>query len=204
MITPEQIKAFAPACDAAEVAEALGLAAEAAELTTAQRLCHFLAQWHVESGGFTRTLESLNYSADALHRLWPARFSMDLAKRYGRTPDHPANQPEIGRIAYGGRMGNTEPGDGFRYIGRGWLQLTGRANYAAASEALGLDLLADPDQAREPDVSGRLCAWFWTTHKLNAAADRDDIEAVTRGVNGGLNGLDDRRRQYARARDIWG
>jgi putative chitinase len=204
MITAAQLKLFAPRCDAEAIAPALDAAAFEAGCTTPLRVRQFLAQWSVESAGFTRLVESLNYAPEALLRLWPRRVLPATAQLFGRTGAHPADQTAIANTVYGGRMGNVGPGDGWRFRGRGWAQLTGRANYAKAGLALGLDLVDDPDQAATPEISGRVCAWYWTAHDLNAAADRDDLEAVTRGVNGGLNGLGDRRAALERARAIWG
>jgi putative chitinase len=102
---------------------------------------------------------------------------------------------------YEGRrdLGNTHPGDGVRYKGRGPIQLTGRANYRAAGRALGLPLEANPKMAARPSVGFRTAAWFWKTHGLNALADRGDFVGVTRRINGGTNGLSSRQAYYRRA-----
>ena len=105
--------------------------------------------------------------------------------------------------AYEGRqdLGNMQPGDGRRFKGRGLIQLTGRANYRAFAQAIGVDLLADPQRvATDPDLAVEVACWFWDKRGLNALADRDDAEAVTKRINGGLNGLADRLRQLERAR----
>lgn len=108
--------------------------------------------------------------------------------------------------AYEGRadLGNTQPGDGRRFKGRGPIQLTGRANYRAAGRALGLPLEARPDLATSPDVGFRTAGWYWKTHNIGPLAEAGDIEAVTRKINGGLNGIDDRKRRYAIAKAILG
>ncbi len=106
--------------------------------------------------------------------------------------------------AYEGRadLGNTQPGDGRRYKGRGLIQLTGRANYAAYGAAVGRDLLMDPGAvSRDPALCVGVAAWFWTTRGLNVLADADDCEAITRRINGGLNGLSDRRARLEIAKD---
>jgi len=110
---------------------------------------------------------------------------------------------------YDGRkdLGNTEPGDGARYRGRGCIQLTGRANYARAAAWCGLDLLAHPEQCREYPLAMRIAGWFWATHGLNAIADADTIEAfrqVTRRINGGLNGWAHRLEYWQKLRQAWG
>ncbi|PPQ29695.1 peptidoglycan-binding protein [Rhodopila globiformis] len=104
--------------------------------------------------------------------------------------------------AYEGRddLGNTRPGDGVRYKGRGLIQLTGRSNYAAYGKILGLDLVARPEIAAEPKTALLIACEFWTQHKLNALADKDDLIRITRRINGGLNGLADRRERPARAK----
>jgi predicted chitinase/LysM repeat protein len=106
--------------------------------------------------------------------------------------------------AYEGRidLGNTHPGDGRRFKGRGPIQLTGRNNYRDAGHALGIDLLANPKRAADPDVGFRVAGWFWTTRGLNALADKRDFDRITRRINGGLNGKTDRDRYYAVARRV--
>ena len=105
--------------------------------------------------------------------------------------------------AYEGRkdLGNTEPGDGVRYKGRGLLQCTGRANYAACAAALGLDLLAEPHLLEAPENAARSAAWFWWSRKLNGLADADNFRAITLKINGGLNGFKDRLAYYERAKE---
>ncbi|WP_165942386.1 glycoside hydrolase family 19 protein [Luteimonas terricola] len=104
---------------------------------------------------------------------------------------------------YEGRadLGNTEPGDGERYKGRGYIQITGRYNYAAAGEALGLDLINNPELASLPENAARIAAWYWSDRNINAAADAGNFVEVTRLINGGTNGLADREAYYARAQD---
>jgi len=108
--------------------------------------------------------------------------------------------------AYEGRadLGNTQPGDGERFKGRGPIQLTGRANYQAASDALGIDLVNNPERAADPDVGFRTAAWFWTTRGLNELADKGDFLGITRKINGGTNGLADRQAYYERALQVLG
>ena len=102
------------------------------------------------------------------------------------------------------RLGNTEPGDGPRFKGRGPIQLTGRANYRACGTALGLDLEGDPDQAATPDVGFRTACWYWTTHHLNDKADAGDFAGITRAINGGLNGEAQREQYFSRAKAALG
>lgn len=163
------------------------------EINTPRRQAHFLAQVGHESGGFTRLVENLNYSADALLRNWPTRFNAETAAKMARRPEAIAN------YVYGGRLGNGADGDGWKYRGRGLIQLTGKGNYRSAGIALGLDLLGKPELLEKPDAASLSAAWFWKTNGLNELADKGDMVAVTRRVNGGTNGLDDRKARYDRA-----
>lgn len=108
--------------------------------------------------------------------------------------------------AYEGRadLGNTRPGDGVKYRGRGLIQVTGRANYLACGKALGLDLLSHPELLEQPIVAARSAAWFWQSNNLNALADADKFGTLTKKINGGFNGLDDRLSHWLRARKVFG
>lgn len=108
--------------------------------------------------------------------------------------------------AYEGRkdLGNTKEGDGKRYKGRGPIQLTGRTNYQLAGKALGLDLEANPEQAAKPEVGFRVACWFWGTRRLNYWSDVPDFKAVTKRINGGYNGLEDREKYYKKAKEVLG
>jgi len=108
--------------------------------------------------------------------------------------------------AYEGRkdLGNTESGDGVRYKGRGLIQITGRTNYGHCGEALGVDLIANPEKLEEPLLAARSAGWFWSTRKLNDWADKGDFRTITKRINGGFNGLDDRLAYYSRAREVYG
>lgn len=158
-----------------------------------KRVAAFIAQVGHESSHLTRLLENLNYSADALQKTWPGRFSVELASAVARKPEQIAN------IAYGNRMGNTAPGDGWKYRGRGLIQITGKNNYRACGEALGLDLKAEPELLEKPQHACMSAAWFWATNGLNTLADADKFDTITPRINGGQNGAADRRALYARA-----
>ena len=163
------------------------------QIVGTKRIAAFVAQVGHESGHLTRLVENLNYSADALRKTWPSRFDTNLASAIARKPEQIAN------IAYGNRMGNTAPGDGWRYRGRGLTQITGKNNYRACGEALGLDLIAHPELLEKPQHACMSAAWFWATNGLNTLADAGTFEAITQGVNGGQNGAADRQTLYAKA-----
>lgn len=199
LISPAQLAALAPNCDAEVWAPALSSAAAEREINTPLRLAHWLGQLCEESAGLTHLTESLDYSTRRLCQVWPGRFpDFAAAMPYARNPEALANN------VYGGRLGNTHPGDGWIFRGRGAVQITGRANYEKFGEILGLDLIAHPDRAAEPAISSRLAAAFWAMHGLNAKADADDVEGITRAINGGLTGLDLRKAAVAKARGIFG
>jgi putative chitinase len=170
------------------------------EIDTAQRLAAFLAQVGHESAGFARTIENLNYSANGLLKTWPSRFTQQLAMEMAHKPDL------IAEHVYGGRMGNKDPGDGYRYIGRGLLMTTGRANYEATYELLRERLSYVPDigtlpgTLAEPRWAAYAAAAFWLDHDLNRLADQGAFDKITARINGGQIGADDRRARYEKAR----
>jgi putative chitinase len=158
------------------------------QINTPQRQACFIGQCMHESGGFKHLKENLNYSAKALMATWPSRFpDADIAEKYARQPEMIANK------VYGGRMGNTEDGDGAKYIGRGLIQLTGKDNYTAFGEAIGEDLVANPQLVEQPRYAALSAGWFWNKRGLNALADAMDIETLTKRINGGSIGIDDRK-----------
>ncbi len=168
--------------------EALNNAFNKYQINTPKRKACFLGQCMHESGGFKFMRENLNYSARALMATWPSRFpDQETANQFERNPEKIANK------VYGGRMGNTEDGDGWKYIGRGLIQLTGKDNYAAASEALGEDLVSNPQLVEEPRVAALTAGWFWNKRGLNELADQMDIATMTKRINGGNLGIADRQ-----------
>jgi putative chitinase len=158
------------------------------EINTPKRQACFIGQCMHESGGFKQLKENLNYSAKGLVATWPSRFpNEECAEEYARKPEKIANK------VYSGRMGNTEDGDGAKYIGRGLIQLTGKDNYKAVTEALGMDLVANPQLLEEPRYAALSAGWFWNKKGLNALADANDIETMTKRINGGSIGIADRK-----------
>ncbi len=173
---------------------AIQAACERYEINTDRRIAAFLAQTAHESGGFTRLVENLNYSAEALMRIWPKRFpTLEFAKKFHRQPELIAN------AVYSSRMGNgpAASGDGWRYRGRGLKQLTGADNYRRCGEAMGVDLLKDPDLLLSPKFAARSAGWFWSANGCGALADAGEFEKLTKRINGGLIGLTDRKTRYA-------
>ncbi len=174
----------------------------------ALRLSHFMAQLAHELGGFHFDVENLNHtSATTLCRLWPNHFpNTDAAQPYLRNPEKLAEKVYQRHPT----LGNTAPGDGFRFRGRGLMQLTGRANYRDQGKTLGLDFEGNPDLAMEGENALRVAALFWHTRAksdgrtMNELADASNIEQITRRINGKLNGLADRRTQFEKAWSIWG
>jgi putative chitinase len=158
------------------------------QINTPKRQACFIGQCMHESGGFKILKENLNYSAKGLMNTWPSRFpDADVAEQYARQPEKIANK------VYSGRMGNTEDGDGAKYIGRGLIQLTGKDNYTAFGEAIGEDLVANPQLVEEPRYAALSAGWFWNRKQLNLLADAMDIETLTKRINGGSIGIDDRK-----------
>lgn len=181
-------------------------AMQGADIDTPRRMAHFIAQTGHESSGFSVVVENLNYKVEALLSIFGRhRISEADARKYGRIDGkQPANQPAIANCIYGGawgekNLGNTKPGDGWKFRGRSLIQVTGRANYRACGEALGLDLENYPELLERPENAAKAAAWFWSTKGLNQLADNDNIVGITKRVNGGVNGLDDRKLRYSRA-----
>lgn len=184
----------------------LGEAMQAANINTPKRMAHFIAQTGHESGGFVRVVENLNYRVEALLSIFGRhRISEADARKYGRIDGkQAANQEAIANCIYGGEwgavnLGNTESGDGWKFRGRSLIQVTGRANYRKCGQAIGLNLEVHPELLERPENAARAAAWFWSTNGLNQLADNDNIVGITRKINGGTNGLDDRKERYDRA-----
>jgi len=162
------------------------------EMNTPERQAMFLAQTAHESGSFNFVEENLNYKAATLSRIWPSRFPPEVAAEYGGKPEKIANK------AYGGRMGNgpEATGEGYKYRGRGIIQLTGKDNYRACGNALGKDLVAEPDLVAQNPYAVLSAGWFWDTRKLNQWCDKCDVLTVTKKINGGTIGLEDRKKHF--------
>jgi putative chitinase len=171
-------------------------AAVAAGITSPRELANFMAQVTHESNGLNRLDEGFRYTKNV------EQIPVESAWRHGRAKLEAARKealqgkPEhLAELMYGGRNGNNEPGDGFKYHGRGYIQLTGKDNYRAAGEALHLDLVKHPELASEPENAAKIAVWYWENRVPEKA--HEDVRAATRAVNGKLNGLDDREKRFA-------
>lgn len=171
------------------------------EINSVERVAAFMAQTAHESGNYKLTHENLNYSAKGLMATWPKRFNAARAAEYEHKPEKIAN------CVYANRIGNGDEasGDGWKYKGRGILQITGRDNYHACSQALFSDdgLVGEPELLETNlDYSVKAACWFWKMKKLNPLADVGDIKEITHRINGGYIGLEDRIKRYNDALDI--
>lgn len=165
-------------------------------IVTHNQQAMFIGQASHESGNFKLLEENLNYKAATLMRIWPKRFpTLEKANEYSGNPRKIANS------VYSSRMGNRDEasGDGWRFRGRGIFQLTGHSNVFHAGKALGVDFVKDPDLIATPKYAALTAGWFWETHKLNAPADALDHARVTKIINGGQIGLDDRIKHVQQA-----
>ena len=164
------------------------------------RLAHFLAQIIHESGNLKYKSENLNYSAKTLLSTFGKYFkNEEIANQYARNPEKIANR------VYANRMGNRDEasGDGWKYRGRGLIQLTGADNYRLCSNALNINLIDDPDLIiSNPDISVKVACWFWNYKNLNELCDKDDVISITKKINGGLNGIESRKLLLIKAKNV--
>jgi putative chitinase len=161
------------------------------------RQAAFLAQTGHESASFTAVRENLNYSADGLRKIFSKYFPTDeLAAQYARQPEKIANR------VYANRMGNGNEasGEGWKFRGRGLIQLTGKNNYVACGADIGKDLVSDPSWLESPEGAVKSALWYWNKNSLNTYADVEDIRGMTKRINGGYNGLDERIAYYEKAK----
>ena len=181
-------------------------------LTTPIRIAHALAQQSVETGGFGKLVENLNYSVAGLRGTFSKKRISDaeceaLGRKQGAAALSAAAQEKIANLVYGGpwgleNLGNKQPGDGWKYRGRGAKQTTGRANYNDVKDVTGIDVIDNPDLLADPDTGMRAACIFWDRKNCNKFADKDDITGLTKAINGGTNGLDDRKAALKRAKAI--
>ena len=158
-------------------------------IITPKQQSAFIGQCGHECGNFKILEENLNYSAERLMAIWPKRFpTMNVAQPYHRNPRKIANK------VYANRMGNRDEAsdDGWRFRGSGWLQLTGHDNFYHAGKACGVDFVMKPDLVRTPQYAAMTAGWFWATHNCNQLAEAGDWTGLTKKINGGTIGLNDR------------
>jgi putative chitinase len=167
-------------------------------INTVLRISHFLAQIDHESNSLKSLQENLNYSVQGLLATFSrTRISHADAEKYGRKPGRPANREMIANIIYGGawgfkNLGNVSFGHGWKYRGRGPLQCTGLSNYKKYSKAVGWDFVSNPDLMLDLRHGFAFAGWYWTERNINRHADQDNVNSVTRSINGGVNGLNHR------------
>lgn len=204
MITAEQLEQLNIKQDSVEWSQVLNDLLPKYNVNSPQRIAAFIAQCSHESAYFTRLIENLNYSAKGLIATWPRRFTTtELANKYARQPEMIAN------FVYANRMGNGDEasGDGWKYRGRGLIQLTGKYNYDKFARQVGMN----PENLDEvcyyletKQGAAEAACLFWSNKNLNDYADVDDIKGMTKVINGGLLGLAEREENYTKALTVLG
>jgi len=181
--------------------DALNATFERFDIMNPLRKAAFIGQCGHECGNFKMLEENLMYKAETLMKLWPKRFpTLEFANQYAKNPKKIAN------MVYANRMGNRDEasGDGYRFRGRGCIQLTGHANYYHAGQALGEDFVMQPELVATPMYAALSAGFFWDTHKLNILADNRDWKAMCKRINGGYIGLADREKHINHALSVLG
>lgn len=202
MITKEQLKSITGIADDAKLTQLFAGITKTAEkysINTNLRMCHFLAQILHESGNFVAVKENLNYSAEGLTKTFPKYFpTNESAIAYAKKPEKIANK------VYSNRMGNGDEtsGDGFKFCGKGYIQITGKENYTALAKDTGIDCVNHPELLLLPENAIISAGWYWNSRKLNAFADADDIVTITKKINGGTIGIDDRKAKLLKCKSI--
>lgn len=174
------------------------------EINTPQRIAAFVAQCAHESGSFTALRENLNYKAATLRKIFPKYFPTDeMAQQYASLPN---KQEAIANLVYANRMGNGPPesGDGYRYAGKGLIQLTGKDNYTWFAASLSISVEEAAEYLETFEGAAQSACWFWETNNLNQWADKGDILTLTKRINGGTIGLEDRIKHYEHALHVLG
>ena len=198
----EQVAELLPRIEAQVWFDAMTRVLPKWNIDTVDRVAGFIAQTSHESGGYSVLTENLNYSAEALDKIFPKYF-----KRAGRDARNYHRQPEkIANVIYANRMdnGGTDSGDGWRFRGGGILQLTGRYNYTQFGKAEGMSAEEATEFVRSPIGALASACWFWDTNNINKYCDTQDITGMTKRINGGTIGLEDRKKHYAHALEVLG
>lgn len=197
-MTVETLLQIMPKCPK-EWAEALILAMPDFDINKPLRQAAFISQIAHESNQLTRLEENLNYSAERLTVVFPKYFpTLESAKEYHRQPQKIANK------VYGGRMGNGDPNDGWTFRGRSPIMLTGKDNYSFYGKAIKRDLVGNPDLLLKPDAGVDCTCFFWQSKGLNVLADIGDYKSITKKINGGLIGFENRLEEYEKAKKVLG
>ena len=179
--------------------EPLQAAFDKYDINNARRQAAFIGQCAHESGNFKTLQENLNYSTEGLMKTWPSRFpTKEVADQYARQP------AKIAGKVYNGRMGNTSEEEASKYFGRGLIQLTGKDNYERCGSNIGVDLVGNPDLLTDPKYAALSAGWFWNKHGLNELADAQEHGIITKRINGGTLGLDDRILKTTKALSVLG
>ena len=200
MISKEQLKQIMPSCTAENLEKYVGPLNDTMqryEINTPLRQAHFLAQVAHESEQLKHVVENLNYSQARLIQVFPRYFrTIEEAAPYNRQPEKIANR------VYSNRMGNGDEasGEGWKFRGRGLIQLTGKENYKKASDAIGVDFVSNPDLVQGPVYATLTAGWYWDSRELNKPADADNIYKVTKLINGGTIGIESRELYLERAK----
>ena len=198
MITSEQLQKLGISVDWCDV---LNVLMPKYDIDSPQRIAAFIAQCSHESGHFEKLVENLNYGAKGLVMTWPKRFTTpELANKYARQPEMIAN------FVYANRLGNGDEssGDGWKYRGRGLIQLTGKYNYQSFANSIEMNLEDVIGHLETKQGAAEAACFFWTNNKLNSYADVGDIKGMTKVINGGYIGLPEREENYKKALNILG
>ena len=201
-ITVSQLKSMVPGITHADHwVEAFEQLLPDYEINTPKRIAAFIAQCAHESGGFRFLKENLNYKAESLMKTFPKYFhTRELADQYAKQPVKIANR------VYASRMGNGDEasGDGYRYCGRGFIQLTGKDNYSWFAASLEISVEEAATYLETFEGAAQSACWFWENNNLNVEADAGDIKKMTKKINGGYIGLEDRIKHYEHALHVLG
>ena len=208
-ITSDQLKRILPACKKPEIwSQSINNISILFAINSPARMAAFLAQVGHESGSFNRLEENLSYSAQRLMAVWPKRFpNRTIANQYANNPEKLAN------IVYSNRLGNGPPesGQGYFFRGRGLIMLTGKSNHIAAQQGTLLPLVEQPELLLQPEAAAKSAGWFWQSRGCNELADcapgqddTEDFERITKIVNGGTIGLEERIKLWKQAKTVLG
>lgn len=199
MIKEEHIKKICPNNkNPKQIADALNKVLPDYGITTKKQIAHFIGQTAHESGEYNILKENLNYSAEGLCKVWPKRFTPATAGAYGRNPEKIANKVYCDRMG----NGNEASGDGWKYKGSGFLQLTGKDNYSKFAKYLNKPLDETVDFCNTIEGAAASACWFWVVNNLNKFCDKDDYIGLTKAINGGTHGIDDRTNKTKKALSV--